>query len=170
MGFTQCESAPCLYTIVHTDGVILVGLYVDDLLLNFSSDCNALHDLVNIKLNLRFHITYQPNLEKFHGAEFELKTEGIYMHLQHYIHSIVDCFGERSSAPSPVPAIPAADIPSSAADEALLLQGDKLTYQAITGAVMFCMTTCRPDIAHATNMLARRMSQPRRRDMLTARC
>ncbi len=170
MGFTQCESAPCLYTIVHTDGVILVGLDVDDLLLlNFSSDCNALDDLVNTKLNLRFRITCQPNLEKFLGAELELKTEGIYMHLQHYIHLIVDRFDERSSAPSPVPAIPAADIPSSAADEALLLRADKLTYQAITGAVMFCMTTCRPDIAHATNMLARRMSQPRRRDMLAAR-
>jgi hypothetical protein len=53
MGFTQCESAPCLYTIVHTDGVILVGLYVHNLLLlNFSSDCNALDDCVNTKLNL----------------------------------------------------------------------------------------------------------------------
>jgi hypothetical protein len=24
MAFTQCEPAPCLYTIAHTDGVILV--------------------------------------------------------------------------------------------------------------------------------------------------
>jgi hypothetical protein len=34
---------------------------------------------------------------------------------------------------------------------------------------MFCMTTCRPDVAYATNLLTRRMSQPQRRDLLAAR-
>jgi hypothetical protein len=34
---------------------------------------------------------------------------------------------------------------------------------------MFCMTTCRPDTAHAVNLLSRRMSQPRVCDLRAAR-
>jgi hypothetical protein len=32
-GFTQCESAPCLYLRPHADGIAIVGLFVDDMLL-----------------------------------------------------------------------------------------------------------------------------------------
>jgi hypothetical protein len=53
--------------------------------------------------------------------------------------------------------------------EELLGTSEKTIYQEITGAVMFVMTTCRPDIAHAVNMLTRRMSCPRERDERAAR-
>jgi hypothetical protein len=51
----------------------------------------------------------------------------------------------------------------------LMLHADKKKYQEITGAVMFCMTTCRPDIAHPVNTLSRKMSAPRLCDLRTAR-
>jgi len=58
---------------------------------------------------------------------------------------------------------------STVLDEQLLNRKDIKTYQEITGAIMFAMTTCRPDLAHATNSLARRMSTPRVCDMLAAK-
>jgi histone deacetylase 1/2 len=107
-------------------------------------------------------------LDKFLGAEFTITDDGIYMHLTTYINSVVERFDEQDTFSAPTPAIPAPVHPS-AADEALLLQADKQTFQSITGAAMFCMTTCRPDIAHAVNLLSRRMSQPRVCDLRAAR-
>jgi hypothetical protein len=49
------------------------------------------------------------------------------------------------------------------------MHADKTEYQALTGAIMYLMTSCRPDIAHAANMLARRMGRPRVKDVKTAR-
>ena len=39
----------------------------------------------------------------------------------------------------------------------------------MTGAIMFCVTTCRPDLAHSAGMLARRMSCPRVCDAAAAK-
>jgi hypothetical protein len=46
-------------------------------------------------------------------------------------------------------------------DETLLNPKQIKLFQEQTGAIMYCATTCRPDLAHAVGMLARRMSNPR---------
>jgi hypothetical protein len=51
-GFTQCESAPCLCIRPHADGIVIVGLFVDDMLLiNYSTDPNSLDNLINKELS-----------------------------------------------------------------------------------------------------------------------
>jgi hypothetical protein len=168
--FAQCNSAPCLYLRPHAGGIVLVGLFVDDLLLiNHSTDSSALEDLINKELSAYLKIKYSPDLDKFLGAEFNITEDGIRMHLSSYIKSIVERFDEEDSSSAPTPALASPDSSANAADEAFLLRVDKLTYQSITGAAMFCQTTCRPDIAHAVNLLSRRMSQPRVCDLRAAR-
>jgi hypothetical protein len=67
-GFTQCESAPCLYLRPHADGIVIVGLFVDDMLLiNYLTDSNALDNLTNKELSTHFKIKYSPDLDKFQG-------------------------------------------------------------------------------------------------------
>jgi hypothetical protein len=149
---------------------VIVGLFVDDMLLiNYWTDPNSLENLINKELSANFKIKNSPDLDKFLGAEFNITEDGIYMHLTSYIQSVVDRIDEQDSSGAPTPALATPDSPASAADEALLLRADKQTYQAITGAVRFCMTTCRPDIAQAVNLLSCRMSQPRVCDLRAAR-
>jgi hypothetical protein len=149
------------------DGYLLAGIFVDDILfVNASDNKEAVQNAVKA-LSKYYEIKYSDTLEKFLGAEFEELDEGIYMHLNQYVTEMMSRFeiGEKTA---PTPEASESD-ELSAADQALLLHADKKKYQEITGAVMFCMTTCRPDIAHAVNTLSRKMSAPRLCDLRTAR-
>lgn len=169
-GFMQCEVAPCIYIKEIDEGYILCGIFVDDILfINVSEDVDALGKVVRL-LSKHYEIKYDDKLDKFLGAEFEEKEEGIYMHLNQYIGDMMAKYGIDDDETEATPeSTEASDKKADFDGEALLLRTDKKIYQGITGALMFAMTTCRPDLAHAVNMLARRMSCPRAHDMKAAR-
>ena len=76
-------------------------------------------------------------------------------------------FGEDKSKAEPMPE---PDAKATNPESQALLQGsDKKLYHEITGALMFVMTTCRPDLGHAVNARARRMNRPRVCDLRAAR-
>lgn len=166
-GFVQCESAPCVYSKDVGDGYILVGIFVDDILfINMSGDVDGLKKVVR-SLSKYYEVKFDEKLDKFLGAEFEEVKEGIYMHLGQYVRDLMERFGVGVGQTELTPE--ATVQPDEEGESAaLLLRADKKTYQAITGSLMFAMTTCRPDIAHAVNMLARKMSAPRACDMEAA--
>jgi hypothetical protein len=144
-----------------------VGIFVDDILfINATGDDGAVKAVVD-SLSKHYQIKLNDKLEKFLRAEFEETEEGIYMHLNQYVDKLMAKFdvGDQTAQTQEV----ADSAIEGGADVALLLHVDKKIYQEITGAVMFCMTTCRPDLAHAVNSLSRRMSAPRVCDLSNAR-
>ena len=169
-GFVQCEVAPCIYVKETDGGYVICGIFVDDLLfINVSDDSDALGKVVRT-LSKHYEMKYDDKLEKFLGAEFEEREEGIYMHLNQYIGELMTKYEIADDETDLTPeSTETGDKKADFDGEALLLRADKKTYQGITGALMFAMTTCRPDLAHAVNMLARRMSCPRAHDMKAAR-
>ena len=169
-GFVQCEVAPCIYIKEIDGGYVLCGIFVDDILfINVSNDEDALGKVVRL-LSEHYEIKFDDKLEKFLGAEFEEREEGIYMHLNDYIGDMMAKYGIAENETDAKPeSTEACDKKADFDGEALLLRADKKTYQSMTGALMFAMTTCRPDLAHAVNTLARRMSCPRAHDMKAAR-
>ena len=87
------------------------------------------------------------------------------------VTGLLERFEATTGQPAPTPEVEARSLVSSDDDDdELLSTEDKLMYQSITGGLMFAMVTCRPDLAHAVNMLARRMSRPRAVDLRAARC
>jgi hypothetical protein len=90
------------------------------------------------------------------------------MHLNQYIGDLMAKYGiadsEKETTPESTETIDKADSEAVA----LLQRADKKKFQAVTGALMFVMTMCRPDLAHAVNMLSRRMSCPRACDLKAA--
>ena len=166
-GFVQCEVAPCVYCKEVDNGYILAGIFVDDILfINMSGDADGLKKVVR-SLSEFYEVKFEEQLDKFLGAEFEEIGEGIYMHLGQYVRELMTRFdvGDKTES-TPESTV---QLEEDAAACALLLRADKKEYQAITGSLMFAMTTCRPDIAHAVNMLARKMSAPRACDMEAAK-
>jgi hypothetical protein len=162
-GFTTCPNAPCLYRKVTDNDFIIVGVFVDDLfLLHAGDDRDALNHLMQ-DLSQSYSLKFDDNLGKFLCAEFEHQADGIRMHLNSYINKALDRFGFADCAPIQTPE--AIEDSKASHDQDLLLRADKQTFQAITGVIMWAMTTCRPDLAHAANMLARCMSEPRACDL-----
>jgi hypothetical protein len=166
LGFTSCTSAPCIYVKETDEGFVLIGVFVDDLLaINATENPHAV-DEVWASLKEFYEVKADDKLSKFLGAEYEEGPDGIHLHLNQYITTLLERFGETTAKAVPTPEAETKDKGPEA--EALLQRPDKKIYQEITGALMFVMTTCRPDLGHAVNMLARRMSRPRACDMRAA--
>jgi len=176
-GWEQSPCAPSVFLREEpSGGWVAIALYVDDMLiLNASSNELAARELVE-KLKLHFEIKLQEELSKFLGAEYDITDEGIHLHLNQYVTGILGRFGMADCRPVSTPEISGTsginsfggDAVANAPDETLLNRKDTTLYQEIVGATMFCCTTCRPDLAHAVGMLARRMSLPRVCDMGSA--
>lgn len=165
LGFTPCEVAPCIYIKRVETGILVIGHFVDDLLfLNLSKEALAFAGIKKALLG-KYEVRYSDKLKKFLGAQFEETEHGLYLHLEQYITDMLDKFLESSVKPAATPETET----KSESDSSLLLRSDVKLYQEVTGALMYVMTTCRPDIAHAVNMLARRMTTPRVCDMESAR-
>ncbi|KAG8463413.1 hypothetical protein KFE25_004924 [Diacronema lutheri] len=171
LGFAEAPSAPCIYVKETAPGEYLIaGGFVDDLIfLNLTRSARAIEELA-ASLRPHYEIKLSARLDKFLGAIFETWSDGIYMHLGPYVTGLLERFGATTGQPAPTPEVEARSLVSSDDDDdELLSTEDKLMYQSITGGLMFAMVTRRPDLAHAVNMLARRMSRPRAVDLRAAR-
>jgi len=168
-GFKPCTAASCIYVKeISPTEYLVIGVFVDDwLVLNLTSDPNAVTDLI-ASLSGHFVVKMAAVFERFLGAQFESRPDGIYMHLTQYVRGLLERFGMSDSRPAATPEA-GKDESSEALDETLLNRADTQLYQQITGALLFASTTVRLDLAHAVNMLARRMSVPRVCDMKAAR-
>lgn len=168
LDFVPFAGAPCVYSQTLAGGMLVIGHFVDDLLLlNFSSDFNAL-TRVKAALLDHFEVRFSDTLDKFLGVEFSVSPHGIRMHLHQYVRGIVAKFSRPEDRPAPTPERVLPNGGMEPSDESLLLRPGLKTYQELVGSLMFCMTTCRPDVAHAVHMLARRMSAPRVCDLEAA--
>lgn len=165
LGFEATASAPCIFIKEVKGGIIIIGHFVDDLIMvNLGSDTGALK-AVQEALLTHFMVNFSDTLDKFLGAQFDTLEEGIHMHLHQYIGNMVTRYGRAGDklAPTPERVLPSAE--EDQLDVSLLQRADVATYQSLVGALNFCVTTCRPDIGHAVNMLARRLNCPRVRDL-----
>lgn len=166
MGFTPCDAAPCIYVKETDTGILVIGHFVDDLILvNLTRDPHAFEP-VKEEMRGKYEVKYSGSLDKFLGAEFEETEDGLRLHLANYIENITRKYLQQGTTPVDTPEFMAE---MSFAEAALLQRADIKMYQEITGALMFTMTTARPDIAHAVNKLARRMTNPRLYDLRAAR-
>lgn len=170
LGFVECPSAPCIYYKEYGSGEsVIAGGFVDDLIfLNLTRNPRAIEELA-ADLKQHYEIILSDRLDKFLGAIFEQWSDGLYMHVEPFILGLLERFDMSSGRSAKTPEADARSLASSEDDETLLAEEAKQTYQAMTGGLMFAMVTCRPDLAHAVNMLARRMSAPREIDMRAAR-
>jgi hypothetical protein len=167
-GFTTCSSAPCLYVREMPTGFILVGIFVDDLLvINATGDPNAITELWTA-LGRYYDVKAETKLTKFLGAEYTELPEGLHLHLNQYITNVLARFNMSTCIAEDLPEPAELDL-ETPESVALLGKTDKKEFQEITGSCMFAMIACRPDIAHATNMLSRRMNKPRVCDARAAR-
>jgi hypothetical protein len=167
-GYVQSLVAPCIFNRdLANDGFLSIGIFVDDLVgLNGSDDPDAFRGLA-ASLESCFEVKVTV-LDRFLGAQYDVEPHGVRMHLSLYIEGMLtrfemsDCKAERN------PEAQRGDA-EGPPDETLLTHKQIKHYQEMTGAIMYCGTTCRPDLAHAVGMLARRMSSPRVCDVVAAK-
>ena len=146
---------------------LIVGTYVDDLCIMYSHDDehSLYHKFVN-DLKQRWDVEDEGDISDLLGIDISVEDAHVCLRQEKYIERLAQDFFPDGVPPSmqrnTVPCLP--ELPQSVL-EALestseidppLLQ----RYQSLVGALLYCATNTRPDIAFSVGMLCRAMGKP----------
>jgi len=151
MGFIKLPSDECIY---KSDN-ILIGLYVDDLIIAGSSS----HHIAEVKQQLsnRYDVKDLGSIKEFLGVKILQSNDSIWLGQPEYISSILEKFNMSTCNPIETPA-------DSNVKLTLIQEGeehfDAQVYQSAVGALIYLSTRTRPDISFAVHQVSRFNSNP----------
>ena len=162
MGLQQSASDQCIYSGIIDENLVLLGLYVDDLLLA----CKDLKILEQIKENLGSNFSYSDLGEVKYLLGFEIvrnrANKTLLLHQASYIKEILHKSNMTDCKPSSVPANPSVRLskdmsPRSNEEQAHM---SRIPYRQIVGSLLYLVSGTRPDIAYSVSQVCRFMQNP----------
>ena len=182
-GFRNLRTEHCLYIRidVKTNSYCLICLYVDDLIVAYTS--KSLFMSFVAKLQSKFRVTYSEELGKTLGFQFMSTPDGgIFMYQEKYIKDVLKRFGMSECRPVATPADNHIRLCKSGAQRIVKvssngaeLQGGRedlhstkdstarpqASYREVIGCLLWISMGTRPDITFAVNQCARYSSDPK---------
>ena len=166
MGFKNSAADPCLFSRRDPDNsVILVGIYVDDLIVACSNDRKL--EWFKKELSKRFRARHEGRLSYFLGVSIDQsKNFDVSIHQRSYIEKLVERF---IPAKTPSKYFHAHSMPCQPESFQRLTtaQSDDerdhmlhKPYLQLIGSLLYLSTMTRPDIAYAVGMLSRVLGKP----------
>ena len=156
-GFEQYKADPCIFRkVVEGVVVMIVGVYVDDLLVGGSEeDCESLL----ASLNKKFPSNDLGQCTCYHGCGVETDVElgTIKFSQEAYVESLIKRFDVQSI--SDIPASPGADLGPKQDNE----PGGDWSVRGAVGSLMWLSTMTRSDITNAVRAVARYAHEPTER-------
>ena len=166
-GFTQHHADPCVFSRTVNGQRLMIGVYVDDLCVCHGSSSAAKSDYDSFisALNSRWEIDDEGELTDLLGVEFEFNGADVKLHQSQYIEKLV-----KEHLPDGAPTnlqsyrVPCdVNLPlvvaNALSDDSDRDESITKRYQSLVGALLYCSTNTRPDIAFTVNMLCRAMSK-----------
>ena len=152
--FEQCKADPCSFRkIVHGVVVMVIGIYLDDLLIDGSEeDCESL--LVSLNKKLPTNNLGECTWYDGYGIERDVELDTIKLSQEAYVESLMKWFDVQSI--SDIPAFSGAGLGLKQDDEP---GGDWPVKEAV-GSLMWLSTMTRPDITKAVRDVARYAHEP----------
>lgn len=153
--FQQSQKEPCIWFKRTSSYLILIGIYVDDLVIT-GSDSDQLEKISN-ELGKRFKMKHLGDLREFLGIRATRTVDSITLDQTTYIEQIVKQFGMTDAANISTPMD--ATYHTTLDDE----KEDKYPTREAIGCLTYIANATRPDISFAVNNLARHVSHPTKR-------
>ena len=162
-GFNPSFADPCVYTKKTANGIIIIGVYVDDVVI-LSTDTAAKDTFVK-DLAKDFEFTDQGRLTEMLGIQFGETDDYRTISLGKYIDKLAERYLNGSMANRKEHKTPASqDLPKlvlAATDSDAPVDPEvHKQYRSLVGALLFAALTVRPDIAYAVGMLSRALNKP----------
>ena len=151
-GFRRSSNEQTLY-IRNEEGMIVISLYVDDLLVTGENEKNV--EVLKNELEKEFDMSSLGEMNYFLGVEVMQCSRGIFISQEKYIKDLLKKFNLDECKPMSTP----------------MSQGDKYKkedgtpkvnptlYRSMIGSLLYVCSS-RPDIMHATGVLSRYMQAP----------
>jgi hypothetical protein len=167
-GFTQCFYEPCMFVRRSGDNVLYLGVYCDDIISVYGrSDKGSVYALFCASLHDRWDAEDEGELNDILNVTIFKDGRDIVLTQTAYIDKMVDKYLESpeelkafNAKQTPFTAHLKQNIEAALADDAQPPDA-ALTqrYMSIVGALMYCATVTRPDVAYPVGMLCRCMSR-----------
>lgn len=154
LGLKQTTVDPCIYISISKQGILIVGLHVDDCLV-----AGEAYLIQEFKSNLHQHFPIKELgfPRTILGIQIERGADSITLHQSIYLQKLVEDTGMDGSSHVHTPLIiPTQPDPLSPP----LNEKEKGEYLAILGRIMYAMVSTRPDLAFATGYLGRFSAAP----------
>jgi len=153
LDFVQSLVDPCVFTLHKGNSIIIIGLWVDDLLI-LSND-PKLEKLVKTEISSAFEMRDLGQAKELLGLCIQRDREGSLQLSQcHYISSVLEKYGMSDCNPVRIPMEAGLQIePNSGAKT-------KEPYRELIGSLIWISTCTRPEIAFAVNKLAAFSNNP----------
>ncbi len=166
LGFQQCPSEPCVYTMCTDSRINIIAVYVDDLLIASSSKA----DLKKIKEDIAKNVKVVDKGEAKQFLSLEIEREGelgeISINQKSQIHRLLESQHMESCRPISTPLDPKCQVKCESNDCKL---ADQAEYQSLIGSLMYIAINTRPDILHSVSKLSQRNNNPHSEHMNAAK-
>ena len=162
-GFEPSFADPCVYTKATEHGRLILGVYVDDLVICHTD--KAARDAFVSELAKEFKFTDQGPLTDMLGIHFDQSGSHISMSLGDYIDKLANkhlgtALHNRKEHKTPahmdLPKMVQTAVDSTETPDAAVTS----EYRSLVGALLFAALTVRPDISYAVGMLSRALNKP----------
>ncbi|KAL4028792.1 hypothetical protein IC575_012003 [Cucumis melo] len=154
LGFTSSSHDSALFTRQTPNGIVLLLLYVDDMIIT-GDDPQAISDL-QCYLGKHFEMKDLGNLNYFLGLEISSSSSGYYLSQAKYASDLLNRSGITDSATFSTPLDP--NVRLTPFDGVPL--EDPTLYRQLVGSLIY-LTVTRLDIAYAVHIVSQFMAAPR---------
>lgn len=153
MGFAKCPSEHAVYKRRKGDNLLLVGVYVDDLIITGN---NAV-DIGDFKKQMKsmFSMSDLVLLSYYLGIEVSQTNAGITLSQAGYARKLLEKMGMKDCNPTSTPMEAKLKLSKTSASTAVVAT----EYRSIVGGLRYHVHTC-PDICYAVGIVSRFMERP----------
>jgi hypothetical protein len=162
MGFKQSEHEHAIYRRITGNATLLIGVYVDDLIITGSSK-GAVESFKD-EMKTKFEMSDLGLLSFYLGIEVQQHAEGISLCQAHYASRILQLGGMEgcNSAHTPM------EERLRLSRESTAEEVDATEYRRIVGSLRYLVHT-RPDLAFAVGFVSRFMERPTKEHMMAVK-
>lgn len=156
MGFEQSSNDPCIYTST-TDGLMILAVYVDDILLAGESPQRITQ--VKADLGEHFRVKDMGELHYFLGVNVKQNSDSteIWIGQPSYTQTVLKKFGLENCKPAATPVAQGTKLLKASEDSELF---DATLYKSAVGMLLYLSGWTRPDIMFAVSNVARFCCKP----------
>ncbi|UYV76854.1 hypothetical protein LAZ67_14002208 [Cordylochernes scorpioides] len=160
LGLKQLQSDNCVY-IKHDEGILLVAIYVDDLIIAAERE----DTLKSFKESMKriFKIKDLGGINCCLGIRIQMKEDGsISIDQERYIEELLAKYRMKEAKPISTPMDSNSKLTKISSIEGENEPVKKVEYQSLIGSLIYLSVSTRPDIAYAVSALGQFSNDPRR--------
>ncbi|CAL1409432.1 unnamed protein product [Linum trigynum] len=155
-GFVQSQNDPSLFIRRTVDGIIVLLIYVDDMVIT-GSDAEGILEL-KASLHRSFNLKDLGDVEYFLGLQVQRSAHGLFVSQKKYIKDLLDTAQYSKCIPCSTPMEQNLKLTRESGD--LLDNEEQSVYRSLVGSLIY-LTHTRPDISYAVQVVSQYMGMAR---------